>query len=518
MSETIPTIDAWNARLAPPTYDPNTSDSVRPEPGDCGCCLMPKCCPPRLECQSGVATVEFVGFINTGLSGSDSDHTRYLRNVAMTIGDSQTTTSTYWNGSEYVTYNSEVVTATHYHGVGQEYSQAFSGLLGGTGTGACIFSPSELTDVCPIGGQRVTNFYSVVNDGGTYYVFESHRETRVYSSAEGDETPAHIAWQAEADAWYLLYTDQAGFDAAHAAWVTATATYDAWAAARDAWVNEDPDNRNPEDYPEPEPPLPGDEPLPLPDEPTAYFGPCDIKCVITDTFWEWNYTTHSADETSTDTYTDYGDATFLGPSHLEDQYETPTTYAEFLVLANAWVDANRDIFFDLIDSASSDACVPGTDCYAERAEGADYDSITDRFFRYRWKLNKCCSLYSGLSWLEVYYSQDFLNWLASGGSGDAPDTPTPNVKSWEWTGVSRPAVCDESGSSTGLDPFDDPDTWSPWSLTVAVPNSDWGRVYIRDLYMTCYRSAYGTKPDFIPLYGTYDPSDLNEDGIPDSQQ
>jgi hypothetical protein len=36
--------------------------------------------------------------------------------------------------------------------------------------------------------------------------------------------------------------------------------------------------------------------------------------------------------------------------------------------------------------------------------------------------------------------------------------------------------------------------------------------------MVCYRSDYGTKPDYIPLYGDYNPSDLNEDGTPDSQQ
>ena len=442
MSETIPTIDAWNARLAPPVAtDLNTSDSTYPEGGDCGCCLMPKCCPPRLECQSGVAVIEFEGWLDPSESVDSSDipweRTRYLKRTIASIGDNQTTSDFYTDYDVFppveVPYNSNEVVASHYRNTIDEYSQAFSAILSG-----CIFSPSELTHTCEIGGTRTSSDYAVVHDG-TYHVYKSHEETRVYSSADDSDTS------------------------------------------------------------------------------TTTYGPCDIKCVITDKYWEWNYTTHTADLVDTITYVDYGDATFLGPSHIATTYTLPVTYAEFLVLANAWADAHRDEFFAKIDdSASSDTCLPGSNCYAERAEGTG--AVIDRFFRYRWKLNKCCSLYSGLSWLEVFYSRAFLNWIADGGSGDAPDTPTPTVKSWEWTGMSRPAVCDESGSSTGLDPFDDPDTWSPWSLTVAVPDSEWGRVYIRDLYMTCYRSAYGTKPDFIPLYGTYDPSDLNEDGIPDSQQ
>lgn len=527
MSE-IPTIDVWNTRLAPGLWtDSNTSDSTTAEPGDCGCCIMPKCCPPQLECQSGVAYVSFEGHLIFGESwdsadGPEWERTRYLRLVTGVEGDDQVTNDTYMDYDAdpptEVTYARETVTASHYNRVVSEFSQAFSASM----NDRCLVSSAEFTETCEIGGVRSTSFKAVVHDGGAYYVYESHLEDRVYSSAEGDETPAHISWQVEADAWEALYTDQAGFDAAHAAWVSATATYDAWTTARDAWVNEDPDNRNPEDYPEPEPPAPGDEPLALSPEPTKFFGPCDIKCVTTDTYWTWNYTTHAREFDSTNTYTDYGDSTFLGPSHFVTTYETPVTYDEFLVLAGAWVEANRDEFFTSMEASASDACVPDTDCYAENAEGTG--SLTSRFFRYRWKLNKCCGLYSGLAWLEVFYQKAFLDWLAEAlvdsTPPEAPVIPVTTNKAWEWEGLTRNPDCDNSDSADsvigpndpGFDPFDDETRWSPWSLTVSVPTGEFGRVHLRNLYMSCYRSIYGTKPDFIPLYGTYDPSDL--DGIP----
>ncbi len=526
MSE-IETIDTWNARLAPGLWvDSNTSDSTEAEAGDCGCCLMPKCCPPQLECQSGSAYVSFEGHLIFGESwdsvdGPEWERTRYLKKNIRHVGDSQTTTGTYMNDEEdppvEVTYTTETITASQFFQTSYEYSQAFSARMNSW----CISSATELTETCEIGGTQEISQNLVVHDGDQYYVYEGHSQSRVYSTADGDETPAHIAWRAESDAWTDLYTNQEGFDAALAEWESATATYDAWTTARDAWVNEDPDNRNPEDYPEPEPDQPGDRPIELSNEPTAYFGQCDVKCVTTDTYWNWNYTTHSREFDSTNTYTIY-QSNIDGPSHLDVTYETPVTYADFFVLASAWVEANRDEFFTKIDSSGSDACPSDTNCYAENAEGTG--SLTSRFFRYRWKLNKCCGLYAGLAWLQVYYPKAFIDWLAaelaSSDHTEPPILPTTSNKVWEWEGLTRNPECDNSDSADsvigpndpGFDPFDDDSRWSPWSLVVTVPMGEFGRVHLRNLYMSCYRSIYGTKPDFIPLYGTYDPSDL--DGIP----
>lgn len=539
MSETIPTIDDWNARLAPPApVDSNASDSSWPETGDCGCCPMPKCCPPQLECRSGTAYVQKVGHLMFGESVASSENqwerTRYLRFYTHVIGDNQTTESEYWDANTltWVTFTINSVSASHYQKYGTEYSQGLSGALSGA-SGICINDPAVLTDYCEIGGVRTEEDHAIVNDGGSYYDYVSHRETRTYSSAEGEETAEHAAWQIEADAWTALYTNQAGFEAAHAAWQSAYDTYDAWAIARDAWVNEDPDNRSPEDYPEPEPPAPGAEPQPLTEEPTEFYGPCDIKCVVVDTWWEWNYTTHSADESDSNTYTVYGEGSFLGPSHSTPAYETPVTHEEFIASAMTWMETHRESLFSQFDASDSSPCAPGTACDAQRdagsTDGTDY-YVSERFFRHRWKLNKCCGLYAALSWLKVFYPQSFLNWLAQAQTASdyaaPPVMPTTTDQSWEWEGTTRPTECDNSDSSDsvigpndpGWNAFDDETRWSPWSLTVAVPSGEYGRVMLRNLLMACYRSIYGTKPDRIPLYGTYDPSDLDENGIRDSQQ
>lgn len=542
MADTIPTIDAWNARLAPPlVVDSNASDSQWAEDGDCGCCMMPKCCPPQLQCQSGFSTIGFVGFTDPGISDSNSDGItdKFLRHVTRTEENSYTETSNYPYPDDATTYTSLSVTSTAYEQTVMSYATALHASISGAFfAAACFIEANPEVMTCEFGGTRTETHTGLSREDGVWVEYVLQEVSKVVSSAEGDETTDHIQWELDAAQWDIDHPDYA---TEHAAWVTAHAE---WVTAHAAWVIEyqawedaggvgDP----------PEEPIEPVEPPPRPVEPDEFYGPCWWKTVTTTTNYE-RYWTGSAWATraiagteefpNPSTVTSYG---FTG-SPLEGpttgptvSYENRVTHAEFLAQAEAWTAANRHRIFDAADTSGESAgCEPGDLCYASRSDGSPTTAYQEIFFRYRWKLNKCCGLYAGLAWLEVYYPKEFIDWLAaelaSSGHTDPPVIPTTTNKAWEWEGLTRPTECNNSNSSDsvigpndpGWNAFDDETRWSPWSLTVSVPSGEMGRVHLRNLYMSCYRSIYGTKPDLIPLYGTYDPSDLDGDGIKDSQQ
>lgn len=538
----IPDIDGWNARLNPRAkVDSNTSDSTYPEVDCEPCCEHPKCCPPKLECQSISAQFERLGYPNLDDSTSDSSDTLYLKKGFTTTRSGDTTEES-GDTTEDCGYSKRTwtVTATHFQGF--EFTRSYRGGIGdgGSSSGDCPFYPTESgTDPsCSASGTSTQSNFSTacygdgVEEQTRNYGRDSHYVWTI-EDAEGDTTPAFTAWREE-------FPTDGDYDTALADYTAYLAAYAAWEIEYQEWV----DGGEVGD-----PPVQPDAVAEPNARPTEFFPKCWWKIRLTVTIdphyfgfnsdgssaepdptgSDYNFTDWIADEASGPppesgtgsfiaSYTDSPISGLPSPVGSTDtevpSYLEPVTYEEWKAAVKALIDA---------EDFPHDSCAL-TQCSAYREITAT--TYSERFFRYRWKLNKCCGTYSALAWLEVFYDLAFLAWLDSVASdpGPAPSTPTPTTKAWEWTGTRDDADCDDSTSdSTPLDPFDAEDHWSTWSAKVSIGAGLEGLIRLRSLYMVCWRSSrYGTKPDRVePLtgdLGIYDPSDLNENGIADSQE
>ncbi len=142
-------------------------------------------------------------------------------------------------------------------------------------------------------------------------------------------------------------------------------------------------------------------------------------------------------------------------------------------------------------------------------------SAIARAIQYRIKLNKCCGYKTVRSeWLEVFYPRDYLEWLATISDISDPSewpanpggiTVTPRV--WEWTGT--PPLCRDSDSAASdSDPFDEESMWSPWSATVKVPAGKEGVVVLKGYKQRCYGNLIDDMPEVL---GEHTP----DDSVPD---
>lgn len=541
-------IDDVNRYLSPEAaVDSNSGDSTYPEiGGNCNCCPFPKCCPPKLECQSISAYFRRQGYRNPDDS-ADSDDTLYLKagytNTRTRLGESveEGAPGPPPYLSSTCNYNKTVWTlADAMHFTGYEYTRSYQGGIGdgGSHSGDCPSYPVEsgLAPSCSASGTSTQSNYSTacygdgIEEAIRNYGRDSHYVWTVVD-AEGDTTEAFTAWRTE------FHTD-ADYTAAVAAYNAYLAAYAIYEHDYQVWLDGG---------------EVGDVPL-APDlvseptgRPTEFYPKCWWKIMVDITidshYFGFNSDGSSAEHTPTGSdptfadwiaggaageppcsgsgsfntgYTQHPISALPAPPGSTDaevpSFLNPVTHAEWVAEVEALIDA---------EDFPHDSCAL-TDCSAYREIYTD--TYSERFFRYRWKLNKCCGTYSALAWLEVFYSQEFLAWLASSASdpGTAPSTPTSTPKVWAWEGA-RDAACDGSASdSSPLDLFDSEAHYSPWSMTVRISAGLQGLTRLRSLDMVCYRSKYGTKPDRVePVtgdLGTYDSRDLNENGIADSQE
>jgi hypothetical protein len=520
----------------------------------CGCCPVPRCCPPVLDCQSGFAVVNFTGFIKPDESGdSDSDGpypmpARYQRKVLEIAEHDDQTELPHPDGGTYV---SQTITGSGYYRLIYEFSSMLEvSISGAYFAGACYYeSPQESDGVCEYGGTRTQSDYALHSENGAWVRYKAVQVDSVYSSAAGERTEAHIAWKAAADQWDLDHPD---YENEHATWQTAYDTWNAWYNDREVWVAADPENRTYEDFPEADPGEPGAEPPPRPEEPAEFYGPCTMKRVDTTTAWErkmvdGTWTSVLVDPAELDQETNPYTITYYGSTRIGEwwhgnmlhgpaailpvSWQLPMTHAEFQAEAAAWITANIHRIYDAADisgiDSSSPACEPGSGCAARREISPDItdsllpqDFVTEDFFRYRYKLNKCCGYKRILSaWREVFFPQAYLDWYASLeflGSDETPSAPPADLdalaarKQWLWEG--EPPLCPEnedSATSNDTDPYDHQPMWSPWSALVRVPAGEQGLVVLRNYLQYC---GYPL-PDLMPdVTGHIDLSDSQPDG------
>lgn len=456
----------------------------------CGCCPAPRCCPPEIECQSGYASIAKRGFlIDDSTDSDDATATRYLAKRETWSAGGGSTYSAHPDGVS-PDWESYTLATSAWDALIQEYSSMMmAGLGGDPAAGNCYVEEADLTTRCEFGGSDTETYYAMSHSTGDWVRYISSVVTHTYTSAEGDETEDHIAWEIEAAAWDVAHPDYA---AEHAAWVIEHA---AWETAYQAWLD------GGEIGDPPEEPV---EPPPRPEEPIEFYGSCTCKIVTSQT--DYN---EDGDIVFIETWTSYYSGVghpfvSLGTTYAVT-YEDAVTHAEFQAAAAEWVQANYHRIYDGVDTSTSSDCAPGASCSAVRydPDGQNPAEWHEEFFRYRIKLNKCCGFRKIASrWLTVFYPETWLDWEARvlAGDSDTGTEPEPGpdreVKAWAWEG--EPPLCNDSASVT--DPYDDLDMWSPFSLVVFVPTGKFGMVLNRNYQQKCYESAlWDDMPD---VFGT----------------
>lgn len=506
MAAKLTNLDEWNTLLA-----------------QCGCCEMPRCCPPLIECQSGHGWAQPVGFIDYGSDSSDETDLwkkpRYLRFVRTRHGESiPDTIRDFPSGGGH--YSSGGTTASWEIRFIDEYVSPFeSAISGAYFAGDCKEGGSrESNSRCDYSGGWVTSGKGIYEDGAGWHSYENSREVAVISDASGEVRQGWTAWHDDAESWDTAHpdfaTELADWEADHTAWETEEAE---WTTAWDAWdaggqVGEEPTLRT-------EPEEPGDRP----EEPDKFYPPCTMRTTVTVTRWHYSagevkLYPDTEEEPNPYTYEIVpGGLQGQGPAEPVESYENKITYEEFLTAANAWLSPLSN--FDYAEGSDSSGCEPGALCRATRSVDPFEDAarLTTDFFRYRVKLNKCCGYPKIRSeWDNVLYPREWLNWLAEWLADEASDSvpapaepaarPLVTPKAWEWEGV--PPMCDDSSGSDSsadpVDPFDHEPMWSPWSPVIQVPEDMEGVVAMRNYQQKCY----GVLPDPMPgVFGGYDESE-----------
>ena len=511
----------------------------------CGCCEMPRCCPPLLECQSLTGGFFVQGYVKPD-SGSDSGGIGevYLKKGTTSIltgGGTVSGGSASGEDAGDCGYSSSTWSIDARSFYGHAYTRAYQGGIGydtaSSGSGGCPVWPLETPKVfCSASGMSTITHSDTKCWGGegsdppTAEYAVSAVDTYTIDEAEGDLNPDWVAWHAEFGEGY------AAAKATYEGHLEDVAVYDAWVAAGEI---------------PPAPPLPADPPPDMPvDPPLKFFGPCDFK--VTETIdIRPHYFGKNSDGTSAEPVPVGEDPTFAewiaagapagwGPPCSgvgEIVRYTDTPLASLSVLAQGPVTHTESTDYEdavtgtewlaQVAALMAAAEFPNQDCMGSQCSAfrslsgdlltqADDLHFTEQIFRYRLKLNKCCGYNTILSgWSEVFLPQAYLDWLLAVDAATSSETPPPcpvdlndtaTLKQWLWSGA--PPLCPEdssSGSSSAtLDPYDHEPMWSPWSLTVRVPDLQRGMVILRNYWQKCY----GPLPDEMPLVmGALDLSD-----------
>lgn len=520
----IDTLQDWNARLVPAqAQDSDLSDSVWPGAGDCGCCEMPGCCPPLLECQSGFVRAEAHGFTDPYSDSDSSVPVLYRKKVIgqREIGGERLNDYPHNEPSPGAQWVRVTVTTDREYEEAEEYDPWLQiSISGAYFSGSCVSQDFVyLPRVCTYSGTRTTENYAIHWNGSSWDRYKASEYVQTNSSGEGDTTEAFAAWRDEFPTDEDYETALSDYESEHATWTTENDAYNqAWDDYDAAWAEWDAGGQV---GPEPEEPTldpPGDEPTPPSERPEQEtYGPCTLKTVTVFRRWDPVFsggavtgTTLAEEETTTSYSTTSNGMSIADGSSVESygpELQNPITEAEFLSEVDAWVATNLpDVLASWSDDSGSDSidCRPGSLCYASRGAPFPYVYAED-FFRYRWKLNKCCGSYSALSWLEVFFAEDEAC-VDSTADSQCSDIIVTN-KAWEWTGTGPDSACDASDTSgsEAFDEFDDETRWSPWSAVVQVPDGRHGTTVLRELHMLCWRSSrYGQKPERMDVLEYYD--------------
>jgi hypothetical protein len=270
---TIETLDDWNEAI-----------------GSCECCLMPECPVPTRECESISGYITSQGHRDP----ADTVWKRYKK-----------------QGTQYTLLNSGTVFADgiprvppaetpsilvrSWNSYGSEFVGTYFEHLytGGIGVGVdCPSWPNTSEFLCEASGESTVSYFEekVWSPDGTEFNYVHGKSSEIVttiSPAAGLETVEYTAWVA-------IYTDADGWQVAHDAWQDSVDAYTTWETNRDNWLAEDPD-RNTEDFPDVEPPLPGDEPEAQPEQ---FYGDCCWKITDETTIFAHSFGYKSDDGTS----------------------------------------------------------------------------------------------------------------------------------------------------------------------------------------------------------------------------
>lgn len=474
----------------------------------CGCCNHPTCCPPQIECHSGATNLQDSLF-EKPLDDSDSsipdfERTRYKRIKRTWEGvpfeREELFSESSPPGAPYVDV-SRVVESLECDWVWtyiNQYTNSFR-----TETSPDFFRICDLQASIPMitcevtGGYTYTQKDRVIAPGGIGAFYDSYVETAATENVSGEETEDHAAW-------ITLYGSEEGWQAARDEWQEASNAHSAWLL-------------NPVG---PEPEVPG-EPF---NEPEEFYGPCTFKTTKTGTYTDWDEENGIHVRPSTEeapnpeisvSFNDDGPDFRGRPAPAPPLiYEDPVSYFEWLAEVDAWHESVAN--FDHRDSSESEFadCQYGFECSAFKAVNAYQPgwSAQYQWFRYRFKLNKCCVWENIRSeWDEVFYPREWLEWLRWIESSDFPQPEEPAARPektervWVWTGT--PPRCDDSTSDSAvLNPYDYEPMWSPWSAVVKMPTGLAGQgIIVNRNYM---QKCYAAPPEKMPgIFGIYAESD-----------
>jgi hypothetical protein len=174
-----------------------------------------------------------------------------------------------------------------------------------------------------------------------------------------------------------------------------------------------------------------------------------------------------------------------------------------------------------------DGCMASYTCSLPESSIVNYEA-----FRYRWRVPPCHpGSYYKIEWDQIFFPREYLEWLDDAQDPDVvafdpnanppPALPVITAKSWEWTGTAL-------GDCNSTDPLNDydyrkdlSDRMSDWSDTVETTEE--GIIEMRNVRVYCYRSTYGSKPQYVTpenaiTGGSYSTGDIDQDGIPDNQE
>ena len=268
----IETLDEWNAVL-----------------GYCGCCAMPSVTAPLQVCESLSSTFLFHGYKETKPAVGDAAPvtTRY-KNQGSTETIDKSGSTEFKAGETLITKTTRTAKGSHFIGYG--YNLTYQGNIG-SGQGCPEYLPPLAVFTCLASGSASWKFENLQNWGTTEdpgSAFSTARQvTATISSAEGDQTEEHKAWE-------LVYGDAEGYDAALATYETDHAQYledyETYETAYQAWID------GGEIGDPPSEPTDATEPTPEPEE---FYGPCDFK-VVTTTQWFAHAFGYNTDGSSAD--------------------------------------------------------------------------------------------------------------------------------------------------------------------------------------------------------------------------
>lgn len=431
--------------------------------GACGCCELPTCCPPLIECRTLQSSFSFA----TGFT-QDADPKQYrVEELGTSYGLHDPVTDTFPGTDE--TYISEEYTGSGSVTTRTEISSLWqAGFIGASPCGTPSSEDITSETTCTAAGGGSHKFFGGYFEDDSWHTYLASEVTYAGTDVSNEQTPEHAAWEEDHDVWLgelaAYEAEYAEYEEDHAEWVEGGMV-----------------------GPEPEPPEPiREEPVEPP-----YGHPCGTLSVVATTTVYDGPDDSEGETTSSEFFTLVGSLPLWDGTTEDTRTLTEGNTPEELVgLAQAWADGNV--------AAAFEACPGGEGCLAI---GPDETTGETQYFRYRYKLNRCCGWKTIRSeWLEIEADQPWLDWEAAGDE-EAEEPPgaidTPRV--WEWSGTPTSEGCrDEDGNpDPEADPYIDEDMWSEWSSPLGA-GLDTGRlVVLRDYRQKCYQAPPQTFPDLL---------------------